>query len=262
MQIRFHSNIFPQPSVCLYALSPLSSYFLALALLFFLLFLFLLSCTRQTHVYTVPLLGRPLYPSMFSRLRYHILFQLALPFVIFSHTVLSTMAGNLMAYRYYSLYADISTFSRLYLFQVGTFLVLLLIRHYSSYLSILVSFKLLSSALFPVVFTNSAFPSHTSPAYSNFGAITIIRTHLLILLWCQGADLLGSHPSCLLVSYPLLLRSLCAHPKSSPLRSLRTGEGGRGAGQLSFKRGFAKRRQRGDVRRHVYTNSMSKPTRI
>ena len=89
-------------------------------------------------------LGLPLTPSIFSRLRYPILFQLAL-FVIFSHTSLSAMAGNLFSGIF--LCIAISTFSRLYLFEVGTFLVLLLILYYSSYLRVLVSFQLLSSAL-------------------------------------------------------------------------------------------------------------------
>ena len=68
-------------------------------------------------------------------------------------------------------------------------------------------------------FTNFAFPSHSSPAYSNLGTTTLIRIHILILV--SSAGLLGSHPSCLLVIYPFLLLSLCVHSKSSLLRSLR-----------------------------------------
>ena len=71
-------------------------------------------------------------------------------------------------------------------------------------------------------FTNFASPSHTSPAYSNFGTITFIRNHILILV-SKSAGLLGSHPSCLLGIYPFLSLSLCVHPKSNPLRSLRQG---------------------------------------
>ena len=146
VQTRFHSNIFPQLPVYLLSASPLSPYFLALSSLFLLLFILLLSCTRQTYLQTVPMgengkraswnkmgqrsrenmegfRGRPRGRSppksfhifsttlswsppksfhIFSTtLSHHIP---ARPFVMFSHTVLSTMAGNLFSGIFFTLY--------------------------------------------------------------------------------------------------------------------------------------------------------------
>ena len=81
---RFHSYIFPQLPVLRTSrkASPLSPHFSALAFPFLLFFILLLSCTHQTALQAVPLLGLPLTPSIFFRLRYPILFQLS-PFCYF-----------------------------------------------------------------------------------------------------------------------------------------------------------------------------------
>ena len=73
-------------------------------------------------------------------------------------------------------------------------------------------------------FTSSAFPSHTSPEYSinSFGTINI-RPETCLDRMCQGASLLGWHPSCLRVIYALLLLLLYVYPTSSLLISLRQG---------------------------------------
>ena len=73
----FLSSLLLTPCVCLSG-PHLSPYFLALFFPFFLPFLLLLSCTPQTYLWTISLLGFLLYPSIFSRLRYPILFQLGL----------------------------------------------------------------------------------------------------------------------------------------------------------------------------------------
>ena len=80
--------------------------FVALAFPFFLSFLLILPCTTQTSRRTSPLLGFPLYPSILSQLRYPTLWR---PFVTFSHTALSTMAGNLF-FAYSLLSIAVSTF--------------------------------------------------------------------------------------------------------------------------------------------------------
>ena len=75
---------------------------------------------------------------------------------------------------FYLLYIAISTFTRLFLYNVGTFLVLLLILYYSSYWSILlvVHFQLLSSALFPVVLRTSR-----SLPVLILHTLTLVRSH-------------------------------------------------------------------------------------
>ena len=136
---------------------------------------------------------------------------------------------------------------------MGTFLVLLLILYYSWYLSILVTIQLLPSALFPV-FTNSAFPPHTSLAYYSFGTITLIIIHILILVSkCGSVRIASILPT---VVYPFLLLSLCVHPKSSPLRSLRQGTYNLRGGDIGTERGQStlKRAQR-RVQTHVYTDT-------
>ena len=68
-------------------------------------------------------------------------------------------------------------------------------------------------------FTNFAFPSHTPPAYSSFGTVTVIEIHILIQVSrCESARIESILPTRFTLSYYF---SLCVHPKSSPLRSLR-----------------------------------------
>ena len=135
---------------------------------------------------------------MVSRLRYPILFQLAL--LLFSpiQPYQLSLATSFLAYSL--LCIAISSSSRLYLFQVSTILLLLLILYYSSCLSILVVFL---AAVICSVFscssccTNFAFPSHTPPAYSNFGTTTFIRIHLLILVSrCGSVSIASILPTC------------------------------------------------------------------
>ena len=137
VQIRFHSNIFPQPPVYLSSVCPLSPYFLALAFPSLLSFLLLLSCTRQTSLRTVPFLGL-INPSIFFRLFYPMSFHFALLSFSPIQPYQLWLATSFPAYSLLTIV--ISTFSRLYQFQEGTFLVPLLISNCSSPLSILVSF--------------------------------------------------------------------------------------------------------------------------
>ena len=80
----------------------------------------------------------PMY-FMLSHLRYPTLFQLALLLLFPIQPYQLWLATSYLACSL--LYTAISTFSRLNMFQVGTFPVLLLILHYSSYLNILVLFS-------------------------------------------------------------------------------------------------------------------------
>ena len=119
-------------------------------------------------LWTSCLLGFLPHPSMLSRLRYSTLFQLAL-FVAFSHTALSDMAGN-PVFGSSLLYVAISIFSRQYLSPSGNFPSSAL-----NFVLLVVLVQLLSSELFPAVFTNFAFPSLTSPAHSSSSTIAYIR---------------------------------------------------------------------------------------
>ena len=66
------------PRICLSSVSPISPCFLALAFPFFLSFLPLMPCTRQTSLRTSSLLAFLSCPSILSQLSYPTLFQLAL----------------------------------------------------------------------------------------------------------------------------------------------------------------------------------------
>ena len=131
-----------------------------------------------------------LNPSIFSNTLSHLS-----PFVIFSYTALSTMAGNLFSGIFFTLYCHFNFLASLFVlsgyiprFALNT-VVLVVLEHPSIFLAVVIC--TVSSCI-----ANFAFPSHTSPACSNFGAITFIRLYIL-MLECQGAGLLGSHPSCL-----------------------------------------------------------------
>ena len=90
------------------------------------------------------------------------------------------LATSFLAYSL--LYIAIFPFSRLYLFLRGyipipalSTVLLVVLEHPGTFLAAVVC--TVSSCL-----TNFAFPSHSSPAYSSFGTITLIRIHLLILV--------------------------------------------------------------------------------
>ena len=168
----------------------------------FLSFLLLLSCTSQTSLRTASLLGFLLCPSILSRLRYPTLFQLALSLLspIQAYQIwLETSFGMLLTY------ITISTFSRLYLFKVGTFPVLLLIL-YEVLLVVLehpITFLAAAVCTASSCVINLASPSHASPACSSFGTITFIRTQILTLLSrCESVRI--AHRSCLRVLCPCL----------------------------------------------------------
>ena len=91
--------------------SPRSPHFLPLTSPFLLFFLLLLSRTRRICVQTVYLFGLLLTPSIFSRLRCPIFFQLALLSFSLIQPYQLWLATSFLAYS--SLYIDISTFSRL-----------------------------------------------------------------------------------------------------------------------------------------------------
>ena len=124
--------------------SPISPYLLALAFLFLLSFILFLPCTRRQ---TAPPLVLPQYPSIFSRLRYPISFQLAFCYFLPHSPISYSWQPLFWRILHFILPFQPSQFS--YLFCVDALLVLLFIRYYSSYLStlIVVSLKMLSSAL-------------------------------------------------------------------------------------------------------------------
>ena len=168
----------------------------------------------------LPLLGLPLNPSIFSRLRYAILFQLALLLISPIQPYQLWLATYFLAY-YFILPFQLSHVSVLSGYIPSSAInsalntvLLVVLEHPSIFLASAICTA--SSCL-----TNFAFPSHISPAYSNFGTITLVRIHLLILVSrCESVRI----ASCLLVIYPFLLLSLwIVHPKSSPLRPLRQG---------------------------------------
>ena len=107
------------------SVSPLSPYFLALAVFFMLLsFIFLPSCIPQTCPWTAHLLGFLLYPSMSSPLRYPTLLQLTVLFLSPVQLYQLWMATLFLARSL--LYIASATFTRLSLPREGTFPVLLL----------------------------------------------------------------------------------------------------------------------------------------
>ena len=111
----------------------------------------------------------------------------------------------------------LATFSRLYLFASGhisssalDIVLLVVLEHPSTLLAAV--FGTVSSC-----FTNFVFPSHTSPAYSSFGTITLIRIHLLLASRCESVRIASILPT---LSYHVCS---CVHPKSILLRYLRQG---------------------------------------
>ena len=113
----------------------------------------------------------------------------ARPLVIFFHTALSALCWQPFFFWYSLLYIAFSTFSRLY-FIIKNENPLQLWYILSSTLSsvLLVVFEhpctFLAAEMWTVssCFTNFVFSSHTPPAYSSFDAITLIRTHLSVIV--------------------------------------------------------------------------------
>ena len=111
--------------------------------------------------------------------------------------------------------------SRLYLFQEGTFPVLLLILYYSSYLSILVFFSCrhlycvqllnLSPCSFPMLLPHilALVRSLQSDSYLN---PSVSR--------CESVGIASTLPTCDL-PFPTVSRLIWVHPKSTIFRSLR-----------------------------------------
>ena len=150
---------------------PLSPSFLALAFPLFLYVLLLLSCTPQISLWTVSLLP-PTSFHTFSTTLSHLI--PARHFVTFSHTAVK--AGNLFFGIFFTLYCHINFVTSLFVFKwVHSQFLLVVLEHPSTFLAAAIC--TVSSC-----FTNCAFPSHTSPAYSSFGTITFIRIHLLVLV--------------------------------------------------------------------------------
>ena len=174
-----------------YPISPCS---LALAFPFLLLFILLLSCTRQTFLRTLPLLGLP-NPSIF--LDYVIPSYPSSTFCCFLPYSPISYGWRLLFLAYSSLYIAISTFSRFYLFSSGYIptsslntVLLVVLEHPSIFLAAVIC------TVFQL-FSNFAFPSHTSPAYSSFGTITFIKIHILILLSrCESVRIASTLPTC------------------------------------------------------------------
>ena len=106
----------------------------------------------------------------------------ARPPAAFSHTALSTMAGNFFFGTFLTLQCYFNFLVTLFVLSGYTpssalnTVLLVILEH-------LVIFVAAVICTVSACFTNFAFPSHTSPAYSSFGTITFIRIHLLI----QGA---------------------------------------------------------------------------
>ena len=128
---RFYSNIFPQLPIfkCFSSFTLSLSASLFLPFCYYSLLYFILSCTRQTPSKTaVYIFGLLLTPSIFCRLHYPILFQLAILLISPIQPTLSAMYGwQPLAYSLFNI--GISTFSRpsVSVKWVRIFLVLLLV---------------------------------------------------------------------------------------------------------------------------------------
>ena len=200
--------------------------FLALAFPSLLSFIFfcLVPGTPQTRPWAVSLLVclLPVRPSMLSRLRYPTLFQLALLLLSPIQPCRQLRAISLSARSL--CYIAISTFTRLFLFQLGTRPVF----YYHSCSTaptrcMRASYAVVFSGAFicavSTCFTNFVFPSHKSPAHSSFGTITFIILHILILVsGCEYVRTASISP--FLCVYPFLLRLLSVRAESILVRSL------------------------------------------
>ena len=101
----------------------------------------------------------------------------ARPFVNFSHTALSAMAGNLFCGMFLTLYCHFIFLTSLVYFSgyipssALHAVLLVVLEHPRTFLAAVIC--TVSSC-----FTNFAFPSHTTSAYSSFGTITLIIIYI------------------------------------------------------------------------------------
>ena len=123
-RVRNNSNIFLQPPVCHISCSDLSQCLLPLGFSFLLSFLLLLSLTGESFLWTVPLLGL-LNPCTFSRLRYLIIFHLAIikSCLLQSYQLWLTTSSLALSFTF----TAISTCRLSHCFQKDAFRVLLLV---------------------------------------------------------------------------------------------------------------------------------------
>ena len=186
VQTRSHSNIFLQPPVHLLSASPLLPYsrvFLSTCLSLSSTSYspsLLLSCYHQTSVQTVrtPCWFPPKSFHIFSSSLSHLI--PARLFVIFSHTASSTMARiNLFSGTFFTLHCHFNFLA----FPFGLIgyipssapsapVLHIVLEHTNN--SIFLAAVICTAAV-SGCFTNFAFPSHTSPAYSSFGAIPFTK---------------------------------------------------------------------------------------
>ena len=147
------------------------------------------------------------------------------PFVTFSHTALSAITGNrFFGHVPYLLRSITISISLTSIYQVGTFPVLISVLYYLSYLGILVPFLLLPCVLFPSCFmAPCSLPIRLLPFLALVQSQSSEQTFLTLVSRGQGANQLGSHPSCLRALYLFLLLLQCVHPMSSSLIYLRQG---------------------------------------
>ena len=106
------------------------------------------------------------------------------------------MAGNLFSGKFFTLYCPFNFPTPLFVLSgcipsssLNTVLLVVL-EHRSIFLAAVICI------VFSSWFTNFAFPSHTS-AYSNFGTITFLRIHILILVSrCGSVSIAPILPTC------------------------------------------------------------------
>ena len=165
----------------------------------------------------------PLYPSIISRPRYAILFQLALLLLTPIHPyqrwlVTSSLASSL-------LYIPISIFLKSLLVLSGYILSSAL----SSMLLVVLEHRVNSTFLSAVICTVSssstkfAFPSHTCPAYFSFGTITFRRRRILILVSrCESDRIAFVLPTCA-VPFPITFAMCASHEQSFEISAPYTG---------------------------------------
>ena len=139
------------------------------------------------------------------------------------------MAGNLFSGILFTLYCRFNFLASLFVLSgyipssALTTVLLVVLQHPSIFLAAVIC------TVFSC-FTNFAFPSHASPAYSNFDTITFIKTHLLILV--SRFESVRTASILLTCALPFLINTtfaMCASQEQS-LEILTGGWGGRRQG--------------------------------
>lgn len=168
-----------------------------------------MSCNRHTYLWTLRLLGFILYPSILSRQRNPTLFQPSLS-LLFFHTVLSTIAGNLFWHVAYVILPFLCCHISLCFKWVHTpnsaldALFLVDFERLKCFLSFchLYRFQLIHKLCVP-------FPYFL--ACSRFDSITFIRIYLLILvLRCASFRITSILPRCA-SPFPITLSICVSH---------------------------------------------------